>query len=244
MSIHEVNIDSNEPEIEVTVNEPVDEPVPEPQEPEPQPEEAEEAGPEAGDPPQEEKKNIPGSRKRGEENKFLRARLQAINAELAQLRQAVAPAQQGPARPQLADFDTVEQYLDAEFKAREAQANQAKLAQKWVEKAKEAKTKYEDFDEAVDDFIALKPPQDIVESVIESEIGTELIHYLGTNIDELKRISELPPRRQVLELGKLEAKLTAPKAAPRVTKAPPPISPVKAVSAAKPIKDGDGITVY
>ena len=244
MSVHEVNIDATEPEVEVTVNEPVETPEPEPQEVA----EVEGAGEEAGEepePPKAEKpKSIPGSRQKAEENRLLKAQIQAMRNEVLQLRKAIAPPQAGDGRPKLENFNTVEEYLDAEFKAREAQANQAKMAQKWAEQAKEAKTKHEDFDEVADDFISMAPPPDVVEAILESDNGTELIHFLGSNPDELKRISGLPPRKQVLELGKLEAKLTAPKAPPRVTKAPPPITPVKAVSAAKPIRDSDGITVY
>jgi hypothetical protein len=63
----------------------------------------------------------------------------------------------------------------------------------------------------------------------DSEVGPDLVYHLGKNIPEAARIASLPPHRQAVELGKLEARLTAPKPVPR--QPPPPVDPVSGIAA-------------
>lgn len=57
------------------------------------------------------------------------------------------------------------------------------------------------------------------------DTGADVAYYLGKNPHELFRLSQMDPRRQALELGRLESKLSVP---PQKTKtnAPSPTSPV------------------
>lgn len=64
-------------------------------------------------------------------------------------------------------------------------------------------------------------------AILHSENGPRLQYYLGKNPQEAQRIRELSPPLQLLELGKLEAKLTAaPAPKPVVSAAPAPIKPI------------------
>lgn len=74
---------------------------------------------------------------------------------------------------------------------------------------------------------------DVGIAVMESNIGGELAYYFAKNQNEVKRINELTPHRQLAELGRIEAKIAAeirleapPRTTPshtvRTTRAPEP----------------------
>lgn len=66
-------------------------------------------------------------------------------------------------------------------------------------------------------------------AIVTSDHGPAILHYLDEHRDEAKRIYSLTPARAAAEIGKIEEKLTAPKAAPnKVSSAPRPITPVGA----------------
>lgn len=79
---------------------------------------------------------------------------------------------------------------------------------------------------------------DFLETAIELKSPQKVLHYLGTNLDEAKRITEMPPKKMALEMARLEAALNAPPQAaplPPVSNAPAPIIPVAgAVKAGAP----------
>ena len=89
-----------------------------------------------------------------------------------------------------------------------------------------ARAKYEDFHE-----VAESPDQQvsipIVAAILHSDNGAELQYYLGKNPQELQRLNALPPPLQILELGKIEERLTSPQVKPNVSAAPKPITPSK-----------------
>lgn len=64
----------------------------------------------------------------------------------------------------------------------------------------------------------------MAEIIRDSEVGPDLAYHLGRNQAEAAKIAALPPTRQAVELGKLEARLTAPKALPK--QPPAPVDPV------------------
>lgn len=178
----------------------------------------------------EQQEDVPAKRETGSQREK-RKRLQA-ERELAALRSEVESLKRGgmqaqPTAPQLADFNSVEEYLEHEFSRREAARKQRELEQEWAKREAEARSKIEDFEDAFDDFVQARPSQDIVAAVMESPVGPEMAAYLGNHPEELNRIKSLSPRRQVLELGKIEDRLTRPAEKPKQTKAPAPISPVR-----------------
>lgn len=70
---------------------------------------------------------------------------------------------------------------------------------------------------------------EFLETVIELEAPQQVLHYLGTNLDQAKRIAEMSPKKMALEMARLEATLRAPAPLPPmppVSNAPAPIIPV------------------
>lgn len=88
--------------------------------------------------------------------------------------------------------------------------------------------KYPDYD-----TVARSPNVQITTSMAEviydSEAGPEIAYHLGKNPAEAARIAALPVVRQAAELGRLEARITAPKALPK--QPPAPVTPVSAIAA-------------
>lgn len=73
---------------------------------------------------------------------------------------------------------------------------------------------------------------EFLETAVELKNPVKVLHYLGSNLEEAERISQLPPKKMALEMARMEALLEAPPAAPPVSNAPPPVIPVG--GAAKP----------
>ena len=73
---------------------------------------------------------------------------------------------------------------------------------------------------------------------MESDVGVDVAYYLATHVKESAEIAKLPPLQQIRALYDLEAKVSQPKAAP-VSKAPPPVKPVRggSASASKPVSE-------
>lgn len=90
-----------------------------------------------------------------------------------------------------------------------------------------AAEKYVDFEEVITGNVPFTEPMAAYIAEAAKD-GGELAYYLGTHIDEAKRISQLPPARQIVELHALETKMTAP---PKPTNTPAPIVPNGSASA-------------
>ena len=68
----------------------------------------------------------------------------------------------------------------------------------------------------------------MAETIQASEVGPEVVYYLGSNPKEADRISHLQPFLQAKEIGRIEAKLVDSPPVRKTTSAPPPIEPVTA----------------
>lgn len=69
----------------------------------------------------------------------------------------------------------------------------------------------------------------MAEIIRDSDVGPDLAYHLGRNVTEAARIAALPANRQAVELGRLEARITAPKPLP--ARAPAPVQPVSGIAA-------------
>lgn len=96
-----------------------------------------------------------------------------------------------------------------------------------------AREKYPDYDAVVyAESVPFTAP--MTDAIVESDNGPDIAYHLAQNPQEVVRISQLSPRRQLMELGLISAKLAqpaAPAAAPAVAKAPTipapkPITPI------------------
>jgi hypothetical protein len=179
-------------------------------------------------------------------------------AELERLTQggnATRTPEQTPAKaaesgkPNIADFETYDQYVEqlTEWKveqreqAREAKAAAAQAAQEaqaraktWNERVAAAKAELTDFDDVMADADDIPATPAMIEAITSSDHGPAIAYHLAQNADEAKRIATLSPFAMAREIGKIEAAISAkatpetPK--PRVTKAPAPPKTVRTQS--------------
>jgi hypothetical protein len=149
-------------------------------------------------------------------------------------------ATEGP--PKQEQFETYDEYLRAltrhEIRTEMAQERQkltgeleARELQGGFEKRVEAfRATHADFDEvAFSDDHQVSPT--MRDAIVNTQDGAEIAYWLGKNPGESNRIARLSPNHQILELGRISARLTAPPPAPPprpASTAPAPITPVKA----------------
>jgi hypothetical protein len=174
-------------------------------------------------------------------NKLYRERAEAqARADLLerQLQERTKVEQQPSGRPKFEEFNyDPEKYSEAlekwasenAVKSIEAkrtqeaqQAAQKALATSWEKKVARAEDKYDDFDTVVGD---LKPTTPWAHAVIQADNGDDVAYHLGKNLAEAQRIAALDPITQILEIGRLSAKLAAaPPQKQVLSNAPKPIT--------------------
>lgn len=108
--------------------------------------------------------------------------------------------------------------------AETAQSSAAMLAQEaFSYRETIARERFGDYD-----AVTRNPSVPITDSMLEiirdSDLGPDIAYHLGKNVQDAARIAAMPATRQAVELGKLEAKLSAPKPLPK--QPPTPITPV------------------
>lgn len=119
----------------------------------------------------------------------------------------------------------------------QADREQNQKWQEWDRRVQDAKKAHTDFDEVVTADPNLMIANVVRDTIFESDDGPELLYHLVQNPDDLNRLNSMNPRQAVKELGKLSAKLTtkvaeAPKPEVSLSKAPPPINPLRTPVAA------------
>jgi hypothetical protein len=176
---------------------------------------------------QEELDAIVSKRLAREQRKWEREQAQRLAEQ--QARQPVAP----PPAPD--DFESAQHYAEAlaEQKAqellarREAEAQQAAILDSYKDREEEARDRYEDFEQ-----VAYNPNLPVtgimVQAIQSSDIGPEVIYWLGSNPKEAARISRLSPVLQAKEIGKIEVNLTSNPPVKKTSTAPAPLAPVTA----------------
>ena len=188
---------------------------------------------------QEELDAIVGKRLAREQRKWEREQAQRLAQQEAVKRQSAALP---PVEPN--DFDNAQAYAEAlaERKAqellaqREAAKQQTELLSAYHEREEDARGKYDDFEQVA--YNPNLPVTDVMAQTIQaSEIGPDVIYWLGSNPKEAGRIANLPPILQAREIGKIEAKLASNPPVKKTSTAPAPIAPVAARTAGSPAYD-------
>lgn len=183
---------------------------------------------------QEELDAIVGKRLAREQRKWEREQAQ---------RQAEVKANQAPP-PAPEDFADAAAYAEAlaERKAqellaqREAAKQQAQLLEAYQDREEEARAKYDDFEQVA--YNPNLPVTDVMAQTIQaSDIGPDVIYWLGSNPKEASRIATMPPILQAREIGKIEAKLASNPPVKKTSTAPAPIAPVAPRSSGGPAYD-------
>lgn len=190
------------------------------------------------------------------EAKAAREEREALQRERDELRAKYEPPKSDElgAKPELAQFQTTEDFekaleewttdkvrIEAKKQAEEErskrQAEDTKKA--WDANLKAAREKLTDYAEVMasaEDKV--KFSDQAREAIIESPLGPEILYYYAKNPDESVRLGEMTVKAMLKEIGRLEEKLadrpqsTASTKVAEISKAPPPITPLKGGSAA------------
>lgn len=179
----------------------------------------------------------------------LRERLAKLEAKP----EPVAPAQV----PTLESFGFDEAKYQAALTAHAATTARAEAAKllKEEREATEAKHSQEQWEAKQTEFEKLKPDYrdkvllnrnlpitpEMAQVIRRSEVGPQVAYYLAENVEIAQSLARLHPLDQAREIGRIEAKLEAQKAAPPpvVSKAPPPPPKIEVAEPAitKEVKD-------
>ena len=157
-----------------------------------------------------------------------------LKAELEQMRAQLTPKQK---EPDISDFDTLDEYVEAvaEYKlnqksqetlSKQAQQTQAQAqAQEWVSKVNKVREVAPDFDEAFNNVANIEFAPMALEAVAQHPKGAEIAYMLGKDVSEAYRIAALPPSMQLIAIGEVAARASLPKHK-TVSTAPKPVKPV------------------
>lgn len=190
------------------------------------------------------------------------AEKEALEARLREYEERTAPqpkADESPIgrEPSPEQFDDAFEYAKAlaEWSAEKAlydrdqqEANRKieeqrqKVLKTWSEKLEKAKPALADFDEVVAST-SVVVADEVRDAIIESDVGPEILYHLASlDGEEAERFQALPVSKALREIGKLEARFekqeaaeeTAVRSKPVVqkSKAPAPLSPLKATGSA------------
>lgn len=108
-------------------------------------------------------------------------------------------------------------------KAQEQRSHEQAIAQTWDQRQQAfAKDKPDYYDQVDRADLPISPP--MADAIRTSDTGPAVAYHLAQNPDEARRIAGLTPIAQIREIGRLEARLTA----------PPTAQPLKTISDAPP----------
>lgn len=188
--------------------------------------------------PQERVNEITRARREAERNwQSAERRAQELETQLAQYKSQPSQSQ-GAEPPSLADFNydtdawsrAITQYAisqastSAEQRLREqaTQQTQAQVVQQFEERSRDFAAAHTDYDKAIEDLgrnVRFSP--EVVEAIATSDHGPAIAYHLANHLDEADRIARLPAHLAAVQLGRIEAQVSAPKPKP-VTNAPNP----------------------
>lgn len=165
-----------------------------------------------------------------------------------------APAPQSEKAPTLADYNfdadawasAHEQYIskrmesitEQKLREKEEQRSAQQAKQQFETRSQAFAKDHADYGEALatlDATVQFQPQ--IVEAIAVSEHGPAVAYHLANHLDEADRIARLPPHLAAVQLGRIEALVSAPKPKP-VTRAPDPAPTVGGGAALTPSLSG------
>jgi hypothetical protein len=184
---------------------------------------------------QEELDAIVGKRLAREQRKWEREQAQRFSEQ---------QARQQPTDLRPEQFGSYDDYAEAlaERKAedllarREAERQQQSMLEQYHDREEATRDKYDDFDQ-----VAYNPNLPVTEymaqSIQASDVGPDVLYWLGSNPKEADRIARLPPLLQAKEIGKIEVTLSSNPPVRKTSTAPAPINPVTARASGAPSYD-------
>lgn len=160
------------------------------------------------------------------------------------LQQLEAQAQQAPAAvaddaPTLEKFDYDEEKYQAALVQHQVAKQMQQLQQQQQQQVQlaEQQKQVQSYNDRVNAFAADKPDftdsvanmplqnSAAIEGIMALENGPAVAYHLSKNLDVVDNLNRMSPVQAAIEIGKIEAKLSA-TPAPKTTKAPDPIEPV------------------
>lgn len=184
---------------------------------------------------------------------------EALEKRISELEGKVAPKPvEENVKPQPSQFNDAFEYAEAlaEWSAeqailnrekqeseRKAQEQQQQLIQSWNKRLETVKADLPDYDEMIASASDISVSDAIRDAMLESEQGPRILYHLAENPELAEKLNSMSQVSALREIGKLEARFEAketPKEAkteaetkPQVarSKAPAPITPIKASSA-------------
>jgi hypothetical protein len=125
---------------------------------------------------------------------------------------------------------------------RKAEEERQIVLKTWSEKLEKAKPNLADFDDIVNST-QIVVSDDVRDAIVESDVGPEILYHLASlDGEEAERFQALPMSKALREIGKLEARFEKQEAAEETairskpvaqkSKAPAPLSPIKATGSA------------
>ena len=207
-----------------------------------------------------------------EETKAERTAREKAEREAAELKAKYEPAKPdilGP-EPKPEQFQDISEYAAklkewATDKARledKQKAAQERIEKSWAERRTVAMKEIPDLMEKINAATVQISPE-MQAAILESEVGPKLLYHLAAHQDEAEAMGKLTVGAMLREIGKLEAKLSAPatpatasppdlklvekKPAVELSKAPEPISPLRGSNAPPGLKmdsKGEWIGTY
>ncbi|CAB4123383.1 hypothetical protein UFOVP42_48 [uncultured Caudovirales phage] len=181
------------------------------------------------------------------------AKAAELENRLRELEGRVNPQQQQAPQPQpvydegkpsASQFDDAFEYAEAlarwsadnALRQRDAQDAQRRQQDSWNAKLEKAKAEYDDWDDVVPKSKVIVRDE-IRDSILESDVGPQILYALASNDDFAKELAAMPVTKALKELGKLEAKFEAVAEKP-VRTVQEPVSRSKAPSPIKPLTGG------
>jgi hypothetical protein len=100
------------------------------------------------------------------------------------------------------------------------------LQQTWHSMEEGARQRYGDYDDVIQGVGDLYTPA-LAQVVLQSPMGADIAYHLATNYKDLLRLRQMDVASAAREVGRIESMLEAKVAAPAVSQAPVPISPLR-----------------
>lgn len=131
-------------------------------------------------------------------------------------------------------------------------AQREKTLKDWATRVNATKVEIADYDQ-VASASTIEVSDAVRDAIMESDVGPRVLYHLAKNPAEADRINALSVASALREIGKLEAKLSEPKAEPPkveskvpaeaasgISRAPEPISPIKGTGSSSVKLDSNG----
>lgn len=162
----------------------------------------------------------------------------------------------GP-EPQLEQFNDVNEFKqalkdwtrEATLKEENARQEQERVSKSWTDRLDTFRKATADFDTVVGATKA-QVPNHIRDEILKSDVGPQVLYFLAQNPDEAAKYGSMSVGAGLKALGRLEGRFDAPtattkvaevaKAAPEISKAPAPITPLRGNSAPENLVDSNG----